>query len=138
MDKQTKSQPGYEYLVVYMLGKVIQDLTGEFCQKFLKDANDPKFPNYRTIEQMEQAARSNSTLNTPNLPKGPTEAANMLLTFCNMEGFLLKNLVESLKQKHKKEGGLTEKLYRKRIEYRNRKASGPVGQRPGGRKHRGY
>lgn len=29
------SRPGYEYLVVYMLGKVIQDLTTQFCQRFI-------------------------------------------------------------------------------------------------------
>ncbi|MCX6704860.1 MAG: four helix bundle suffix domain-containing protein [Candidatus Woesebacteria bacterium] len=58
------------------------------------------------------------TLNTPNLPNDPTEAANMLLTFCNLEGFLLKRLVASLLEKHMKEGGLTEELYRKRTEYR--------------------
>lgn len=53
-----------------------------------------------------------------NLPNDPTEAANMLLTFCNLEGFLLKRLVASLLEKHEKEGGLTEELYRKRTEYR--------------------
>jgi len=35
-----------------------------------------------------------------------------------MEGFLLKKLVASLLEKHEKEGGLTEELYRKRVEYR--------------------
>ena len=179
-----QSRPGYEYLVAYQLGKVIQDLTHEFCQRFLKDRKDPSFPNYKLIEQMNGAARSNSqniaegstqeslkgyiklsgvahgsneelakdyedflrqrsldiwtkdnpkirefrkfrvvwtsetTLNTPTLPNSPTEAANMLLTFCNMEGFMLKKLVESLKAKHKTQGGLTEKLYNERTSYR--------------------
>jgi len=178
------SRPGYEYLSAYTLGKVIQDLTVEFCSLFLKKPKDPNFPNYRQIDQMVQAARSNSqnvaegfsnpslkgyiklagiafgsneeltkdyqdflrqrnlpiweknnekirvfrefrafwtsptSLNTQNLPKDSTEAANMLLTFCNMEGFLLKKLVSSLLEKHEKEGGLTEELYRKRTEYR--------------------
>lgn len=178
------SRPGYEYLEAYKLGKVIQDLTAEFCQQFLKNRNDPTFPNYKLIEQMNGAARSNSqniaegytqqslkgyiklagvahgsneelakdyedylrqleleiwnknhpkvrdfrefravwitpkTLNTPKLPKDPTGAANMLLTFCNMDGFLLNKLVESLKEKHKTEGGLTEKLYRERTKIR--------------------
>lgn len=178
------SRPGYEYLSAYMLGKVIQDLTVIFCNRFLKNPKDPNFPNYRQIDQMVQAARSNcqnvaegysnpslkgyiklagvaygsneeltkdyqdflrqrnlpiwdknngkvrkfrefravwvspTSLNTPNLPNDPTEAANMLLTFCNLDGFLLKKLVASLLEKHEKEGGLTEELYRKRIEYR--------------------
>jgi restriction system protein len=171
------SRPGYEYLSAYMLGKVIQDLTVEFCNRYIDYKS-------RTHDQMVQAARSNcqnvaegnsnpslkgyiklagiaygsneeltkdyqdflrqrnlpiweknsekvrgfrefravwvsqASLNTPNLPNDPTEAANMLLTFCNLEGFLLKRLVASLLEKHEKEGGLTEKLYRKRTEYR--------------------
>lgn len=174
---QTQNRPGYEHLVTFMLGKVIQDLTVEFCKRWI----DPKS---RTYDQMEQAARSNpqniaegytseslksyiflagiahgsneelakdyqdflrqrnlpiwdkdhprvrefrafrvcwtsqTTLNTPNLPADPTEAANMLLTFCNLEGFLLKRQTASLKEKHMREGGLTENLYRKRKEYR--------------------
>jgi len=171
------NRPGYEYLTAYMLGKIIQDLTVKFCNRYIDIKS-------RTHDQMVQAARSNSqnvaegytnpslkayiklagiaygsneeltkdyqdflrqrnlpiwdknhskvrefrdfrvvwvsltTLNTPNLPNNPTEAANMLLTFCNLEGFLLKRLVASLLEKHKKEGGLTEELYRKRTEYR--------------------
>ncbi len=170
-------RPGYEYLSAYMLGKIIQDLTVEFCNKFISTKS-------RTHDQMVQAARSNcqniaegfsnpslkgyiklsgiaygsneeltkdyqdflrqrdlliwkkddkrirvfrefrafwtseTSLNTPNLPNNSLEAANMLLTFCNMEGFLLKKLVASLLDKHEKEGGLTEELYRKRVEYR--------------------
>ncbi|MCL4382831.1 four helix bundle protein [Patescibacteria group bacterium] len=177
-------RPGYEYLIVYMLARVIYDLTVEFCRKFLKNPNDPKYPNRRQIEQMEQAARSDcqniaegftqpslkgyiklagiaagsdeeltkdyqdylrqrnlpvwpkdhpkirefrdfrvvwvdqNSLNTPKLPNDRIEAGNMLLTFCNLEGFLLKKHVDSLMAKHEKEGGLTEKLYRKRKEYR--------------------
>ena len=179
----TASRPGYEYLSAYTLGKIIQDLTVQFCDRFVKSPKYPNFPN-RQIDQMVQAARSNcqnvaegfsnpslkgyiklagiaygsneeltkdyqdflrqrnlpiweknntkirefrafrafwvtsTSLNTPTLPNPPAEAANMLLTFCNMEGFLLKKLVASLLEKHEKEGGLTEELYRKRVEYR--------------------
>jgi restriction system protein len=171
------SRPGYEYLSAYTLGKIIQDLTVIFCNRYINIKS-------RTHDQMIQAARSNcqniaeghsnpslkayiklagiaygsneeltkdyqdflrqrnlpiwekhhtkvrefrgfravwtspTSLNTPTLPNDPTEAANMLLTFCNMEGFLLKRLVASLLKKHEKEGGLTEELYRKRTEYR--------------------
>lgn len=177
MQNQKASRPGYEYLIAFMLGKVIQDLTVEFCNCFIDKKS-------RTHDQMVQAARSNpqniaegytgeslksyiflagiahgsneelakdfedflrqrkltvwpkddprvgafrgfrvfwvssTSQNTPTLPEDPEEAANMMLTFCQMEGFLLKKLVESLKEKHKKEGGLTERLYRKRTEFR--------------------
>jgi four helix bundle suffix protein len=61
---------------------------------------------------------SPTSLNTPNLPNNPQEAANMLLTFCNMEGYLLKKLIDSLKEKHRTEGGLIEKLYTARKTHR--------------------
>lgn len=179
MDNKIKKQsrPGYEYLTTYMLGKVIQDLTVEFCNKWIDRRS-------RTHDQMVQAARSNpqniaegytveslksyimlvgvahgsneelakdyqdflrqrgmkiwskddlrvrafrdfrvvwldvNTLNTPNLPNDPEEAANFLLTLCNLEGFLLKRHVESLKLKHEREGGFSENLYRKRMEFK--------------------
>jgi len=57
---ENSTRPGYEYLSAYILGKVIQDLTVQFCNHFLKSPNDPNFPNYRQIDQMVQAARSNS------------------------------------------------------------------------------
>lgn len=172
------SRPGYEHLVIFMLGKIIQDLTVEFCDRWIDKKS-------RTHDQMVQAARSNpqniaegytaeslkgyiylagiahgsneelakdfqdflrqknlpiwpkedprirvfrefrarwtsqNTLNTPTLPQNPQEAANMLLTFCQMESFLLAKLAASLKKKHEQEGGLTENLYRRRIQFRN-------------------
>ena len=178
-NQKNESRPGYEYLVAYMLGKVIQDLTVQFCDKFIDKKS-------RTHDQMVQAARSNSqnvaegytaeslksyiflvgvahgsneeltkdyqdflrqrnlliwekndprikkfrefrvvwvslnTLNTPSISAESAEqAANMLLTFCQMDGFLLAKLAESLKRKHETEGGFTENLYRKRISFRN-------------------
>ncbi len=54
-----QTRPGYEYLVVYMLGKVIQDLTFQFCQRFLKSPKDPTYPNLKLTEQANGAARSN-------------------------------------------------------------------------------
>ena len=53
--------------------------------------------------------------NTPNLPKDPEKAANMLLTFCQMETFMLKRQIESLKEKFVKEGGFRENLFKKRL-----------------------
>ena len=183
--KASAGRPGYEYLTCYKLGLAIQELTDEFCQKFMTP-NDPKLPNpnFRQIQQMTQAARSNpqniaegytqeslkgyiylsgisrgsneelgkdflrflkkekltiwpkdkpkvrgfrsfrvkwlsqNTLNTPTLPNDPEESANLILTLCQMEGYLLNKLIDSLKQKHKKEGGLTEKLYSDRKKFR--------------------
>ncbi len=189
MNGQTR--PGYEHLVVYMLGKVIQDLTFQFCQRFLKSPKDPTYPNFKLIEQANGAARSNpqnvaegytgeslssyimlvgvangsneelakdledylrqrnlpiwtkdhskvreyrgfrvfwqnsqnspntqSVLNAPTLPSDPAEAANMILTFCRIEGYLLSQHIKSLEAKHAKEGGFRENLLKKRLNYR--------------------
>ena len=75
-------------------------------------------PKVRGFRDFRVRWTSPTSLNTPTLPNSPQEAANMLLTFCNMEGYILKKLVDSLKEKHKTEGGLTEKLYRERIKSR--------------------
>ncbi len=58
--------------------------------------------------------------NFPNLPDNPEKAANLMVTLINQANYLIDKLIVSLKEKHMKEGGLTEELYRKRIEYRKR------------------
>lgn len=61
-----------------------------------------------------------NTPNFPNLPDNPEKAANLMLTLVNQANYLIDKLVFSLKEKHMREGGLTEELYRKRVEYRNK------------------
>lgn len=56
--------------------------------------------------------------NTPNFPDSPETAANMLLTFCQMETYLLSKLIQSLEEKFIKEGGFREKLFKKRLDYK--------------------
>lgn len=103
-----------------------EELTKDY-QDFLRQRNLPIWDKNNIKIRKFRAFRavwvSPTTLNTPNPPNNPTEFANMLLTFCNMDGFLLKKLVASLLEKHEKEGGLTEELYRKRIEYRKAHSS---------------
>lgn len=48
---------GYKNLIVYQQAVVIYDLTGEFCQKYLRDFGTG-MPTRRTVDQMVQAARS--------------------------------------------------------------------------------
>lgn len=56
--------------------------------------------------------------NTPKLPNNPEEAANMLLTFCQMATFLLSRQIKSLEEKFLKEGGFRENLFKKRMEFK--------------------
>lgn len=52
------------------------------------------------------------------LPDDPEKAANFLLTLANQGSSLIRKQVEGLERKHKKEGGYTEKLYKRRKNYR--------------------
>jgi len=58
--------------------------------------------------------------NFPNLPDHPDLAVNLLITLIHQVNYLIDKLIVSLKEKHMKEGGLTEELYSKRIEYRKK------------------
>ena len=54
----------------------------------------------------------------PPLPNEQVKAVNLLITIISQANYLLDKLGESLKEKHRKEGGFTERLYRERREYR--------------------
>jgi restriction system protein len=54
----------------------------------------------------------------PSLPDSPEKAVNLMITLVNQANYLIDRLISSLKEKHMRQGGLTEELYRKRIEYR--------------------
>ncbi len=170
---------GYKNLASYILAVIIHDLTIVFCRRYIDQKS-------RTVDQMEQAARSGkqniaegysqqslegyikllgvafgslkelcidyedflrqrgltiwlkhdmrvgafrgfravwkspNIPNTPNLPNNPEQAANMLITFCQMETYLLKNQIEALKRKFVNEGGFRENLFKERMKLRNR------------------
>lgn len=52
--------------------------------------------------------------------RDPESFANLLITLCFKEGYLLDQLLRSLHGKFIREGGFRENLFRKRTEYRNR------------------
>lgn len=53
-----------------------------------------------------------------HLPETKEKAVNLMLTLCHQASYLLHNQVRGLEKKHQTEGGYTEKLYQKRINYR--------------------
>lgn len=73
--------------------------------------NDPRIRVFRAFRAVW---KSPNNPNTPNLPKDPEEAANMLLTFCQMETYLLTKQIAALKEKFIQEGGFRENLFRAR------------------------
>lgn len=117
-----ESLKGYIYLAGIAHGSN-EELAKDF-QDFLRQRNLPVWPKdhpkVREFREFRACWLSQNILNTPKLPQNPEEAANMLLTFCQMESFLLAKLAASLKKKHEQEGGLTENLYRKRIAFRDK------------------
>lgn len=77
--------------------------------------NDPrikKFREFRVIWVNE------NTLNTPEIPNNPTEAANLLITLISLTTYLLSRQIEKLEAKFVAEGWFRENLFRKRMEYR--------------------
>ena len=57
------------------------------------------------------------------LPEQKEDAANFLLTLCHQATFLLDRQVKALEEKHKKEGGFSEKLYWERKKFLKRNSS---------------
>lgn len=81
---------------------------------------DKADPRVRVFRSFRAVWKIPNLPNTPNLPADPEEAANMLLTFCQMETFLLSRQIEALKKKFVSEGGFRENLFKKRLEEKNR------------------
>ena len=76
----------------------------------------------REIRVIWEIIRKNPTLpdspDFPDLPNSPDSAVNLLITLIHQANYLIDKLIVSLKEKHMKEGGLTEELYQKRVSYR--------------------
>ncbi|MBI2020060.1 four helix bundle protein [Candidatus Daviesbacteria bacterium] len=74
------------------------------------------------IEEIWEILKKTPTLpsnpNFPDLPKDKQKAVNLLITLINQANYLIDKLISSLKEKHMKEGGLSEKLYKARKKFR--------------------
>jgi len=58
------------------------------------------------------------------LPQDKERAINLMLTLINQVNYLLDKQIESLKKKFVEEGGWTEKMFKKRLDYRKRNLNG--------------
>ena len=76
----------------------------------------------REIGEIWEILKKNKILpyspNFPNLPNNIEKVINLMVTLINQANYLIDRLIVSLKEKHMREGGLTEELYRKRRDYR--------------------
>lgn len=107
----------------------LEELRLDF-EDFLKNNNLPlwekshpkirEFRQYRvrTIREIGEFGEIREKYNVPKLPNDPAEAANLIITLISQCSFLLKRQIDSLMEKHRREGGFTEKLYQRRVKYR--------------------
>lgn len=100
-------------------GELIEDYKDFLRIKklLLWEKEDPRVKEIRSI-------RINNLSNWPNLPNltkwkiTPESFANLLITLIHLETYLLDQLLRSLEKKFVTEGGYTENLFKKRLEYR--------------------
>lgn len=79
----------------------------------------------REIGEIWEMLKFNKTLpdnpNFPDLPKDETKVINLLVTLTHQAIYLQKKLRLSLEQKFVNEGGFREKLFKRRVDQRNRR-----------------
>jgi|SRR3989344_3119655 len=59
--------------------------------------------------------------NFPNLPNDLTKAVNLMITLINQAIYLQQKLKESLEKRFVEKGGFRENLFKKRLEFKNKK-----------------
>ncbi len=85
----------------------------------LWDKNDPRVLEIRQIR--ENTNKSNRSYESYMSYLGkPEEFANLMVTLCFTEGYLMDQLLRAIEYKFVKEGGFRENLFRKRNEYKNK------------------
>jgi four helix bundle suffix protein len=76
------------------------------------------------IREIWEIIRKNPTLpdspNFPDLPHQPEIAVNLMITLIHQANYLIDRLIKSLEEKHAREGGYSENLLKKRLEYRSK------------------
>lgn len=101
--------------------ELLEDLKDFLRTKQLKlwDKGDPRVMQIRAI-RITNSADSPNLPNLANWKSGPERFANLLITLIHLETYLLDQLLRSLEKKFVTEGGYTENLFKKRLEYRNK------------------
>lgn len=88
------------------------------------DKNDKRVIAFREMKGVSGKSgisiQNSINLNTPNIPDNPEIAVNLLITLLNQENYLLDRQIEALEEKFINEGGYSEKLFRDRLNRRNK------------------
>ena len=117
---QGTSLKGYIKLLGIAKGS-IQELLEDY-EDFLRQRNLPLWgkeeEKVRVFREFRVDWVSENTLNSPISlinPQDPTAFANLLVTLCRQELFLMVKQINSLEEKFVKEGGWSENLFMKRL-----------------------
>lgn len=117
---EEKSLQSYIKLVGVAVAS-LEELLLDF-QDYLRQRGLPLWskedPRVRVFREFRVRWIDENTLNTPNLPNNPTEAANMMITLIAQTTFLLDKQIKSLEEKFIAEGGYRENLFKKRKGFR--------------------
>lgn len=110
-------------------GELLEDYTDFLRLKKLAlwDKDDNRVWQIRRtrIDEDSNLANLPNWANKPNRAKNPEIFANLLITLIKMECYLLDNLIRKLEEKFVTEGGYTENLFKKRLEFRNQNRNYP-------------
>lgn len=130
------SLKGYIYLTGIARGsleELLKDYLSYARQRALRIWEIRESREIGEVKEVWKILRATPTLpdtpNFPDLPSDPEKTVNLLVTLINQANYLLDKLIVSLKDKHMREGGLTENLYRARIAYRAGNDRGDKGDR---------
>src|SRR4030042_2953385 len=101
--------------------ELLEDYLDFLRQKKLPawDKDDERVKQIRAIRLGDSPNLPNTPnwANSANLASNPEAFANLLITLIKMECYLLDKLLKSLEDKFIREGGYSENLFRKRLDY---------------------
>ena|SRR3989344_2480595 len=81
--------------------------------------DDPRIREFRDLRVVGDIDHPDHP-DLPDLPENPEVSVNYLLTLLHQEIYLEEKQISSLEQKFIREGGFTENLFKKRLEYRKK------------------
>jgi len=105
-------------------GELLEDFLDFLRQKGLPvwDKNDPRVVSIRQMaDRPYKTYKSYRTYTT--YTKTPESFANLMITLCYKQSYLLDRLLKANQEKFVREGGFRENLFRKRREYQAKKVS---------------
>lgn len=87
------------------------------------DWTDERFKKYGKCRVFLDYNDPSPTPPIPLLPQDKELAVNLMIDLISRTAYLLDKQKKSLEEKHMREGGFTEQLYKKRVEYRKNNRS---------------